>query len=141
MRVLVVLLAFIFTLNAAQIDEFATTAGYERNYQKALASARDSNSPLMLLVVADYCPWCKKLERKVLEDPQVIAKVKASFKAIVVDKVHDKESFPAEFNAKLIPAIYFIDPKTAKSFYEISTYMNNREFELELTKVLAEFKR
>ena len=56
---LFVLLSFLYS---AQIDEFANGVGYLRSYNMALESAKKEQKLIMLLVVSDYCPWCKKFE-------------------------------------------------------------------------------
>lgn len=127
-------------LNGARIDDFADGVGYERDYNTAKAKALELGKPIMLLVVADYCPWCKKFERKTLEDEQINKTLQKDFVPIVIDKAKDKGSYPDEYNASLIPAIYFIDPKTEKKLYEIVAYKSKQEFLEELEVLKGELK-
>ena len=82
----------------------------------------------MLVAVADYCPWCKKFERKTLKDSAVMAKVNENFVGLVIDKYKDKGKYPQEYNAPLIPAVFFINPKDQKSLFETVAYMKPDEF-------------
>ncbi|DAB28876.1 MAG: thioredoxin [Sulfurimonas sp. RIFOXYD12_FULL_33_39] len=135
---LFVLLSFLYS---AQIDEFANGVGYLRSYNMALESAKKEQKLIMLLVVSDYCPWCKKFERKVLENPLVKEAVNRDFIAVAIDKNSDKGNYPQEFAAVMIPAVYFIDPKTQKSIYEVVAYRKKDEYLLNLKEALEIFKQ
>ena len=128
MRYLLTLLALFSLAFSAQIDEFATEVSYERDYNKALKMAQDQNKVLMLVLVGDYCPWCKKFERKTLKSQEVRDEVSKNFIPLVMDKYKDKEKYPKAFYAPVIPAVYFIDPKTEKSLLETVAYMKKAEF-------------
>jgi len=126
---LFLLLLTLFSLSwAAQIDEFASEVSYERDYSKALEKAKEKNKVLMLVLVGDYCPWCKKFERKTLKSKEVREEVEKNFIPIVVDKFKDKGKYPQAFYAPVIPAVYFIDPKTEKPLLETVAYMKKGEF-------------
>lgn len=122
---LLTLFSFIY---AAQIDEFAAEVNYLRNYEMAIKTAKKQNKIVMLVVVGDYCPWCKKFERKTLSDPAVMTKTNESFVGIIIDKYKDKGKYPQEFSAPLIPAVFFINPKDGKSVQETVAYMKPDEF-------------
>jgi len=55
MKIITLTLLLFATLFGAKIDEFATKAGYQRDYNTALEMAKKQNKEIMLLVVADYC--------------------------------------------------------------------------------------
>jgi thioredoxin-related protein len=128
MKILITLLALFSFIHAAQIDEFAAEVKYLRSYDMAIKTAKEQNKIVMLVVVADYCPWCKKLERKTLKDSAVMTKTKENFVGIVIDKYKDKGKYPEEFSAPLIPAVFFINPKDGKSLQETVAYMKPDEF-------------
>lgn len=128
MKILMTLLTLFSFIYAAQIDEFAAEVNYLRNYEMAIKTAKKENKIVMLVVVGDYCPWCKKFERKTLSDPAVMTKTKESFVGIVIDKYKDKGKYPQEFSAPLIPAVFFINPKDGKSLQETVAYMKPDEF-------------
>lgn len=128
MKILIILLTLFNFIYAAQIDEFAAEVNYLRNYEMAIKTAKKQNKIVMLVVVGDYCPWCKKFERKTLKDSAVMAKVDESFVGIVIDKYKDKGKYPQEFSAPLIPAVFFINPKDQKSLFETVAYMKPDEF-------------
>lgn len=128
MKILITLLTLFNFIYAAQIDEFAAEVNYLRNYEMAIKVAKQQNKIVMLVIVADYCPWCKKFERKTLKDSAVMAKTNESFVGIVIDKYKDKGKYPQEFSSPLIPAVFFINPKDGKSLQETVAYMKPDEF-------------
>lgn len=128
MKILLMVLTLFNFIHAAQIDEFAAEVKYLRNYDMAIKTAKEQNKIVMLVVVGDYCPWCKKFERKTLNDSAVMTKTKENFVGIVIDKYKDKGKYPQEFSAPLIPAVFFINPKDGKSIQETVAYMKPDEF-------------
>lgn len=128
MKILITLLTLLSFVYAAQIDEFAAEVNYLRNYDMAVQTAKEQKKLLMIVVVGDYCPWCKKFERKTLKDSEVMAKVNENFVGIIIDKYKDKGKYPKEYYAPLIPAVFFIDPKNEKSLFETVAYMKPDEF-------------
>jgi len=137
MKILLILLTLFSLGFSAQIDEFATEVAYERDYAKALAIAKKQDKVLMLVLVGDYCPWCKKFERKTLKSQAVRDEVQKNFIPVVMDKYKDKGNYPKAFYAPVIPAVYFIDPKTEKSLLETVAYMKKGEFLENLEDALA----
>lgn len=140
MKISITLLTLFSFIYAAQIDEFAAEAHYLRSYDLAIKTAKEHDKIVMLVVVADYCPWCKKFERKALMDSAVMAKVNQSFVGIVIDKYKDKDKYPQEFSAPLIPAVFFIDPKNQKSLFETVAYMKPDEFMENMDYALSQNK-
>ena len=128
MKILITLLTMFSLFYAAQIDEFASEVGYLRDYNTAIKTAKEQNKMVMVVVVGDYCPWCKKFERKTLKSSEVKAQVNKEFVAVVIDKYKDKGNYPKEFYAPLIPAVYFVDPSNGKSLLETVAYMKKAEY-------------
>lgn len=137
----VILLFFFFSLSwGDHIDDFASEAGYLRDYNYSLELAKKENKLLILVVVADFCPWCKKLERKTLMHENVVQIVEQNCIAAIVDKNWDKESFPQEFSYSITPAVYFLDPNNQKDIHHILSYVTHKEFLEETNKAIKLFK-
>lgn len=141
MKPFIFLSIFISLVYGAQIDEFAKDVGYSRDYSSSIKLAKEQKKMVMMVVVADYCPWCKKFEHKTLEDAFVKESVNKNFIPVVIDKLADKGTFPDEFASKLIPAVYFIDPSTQKSRYEVFAYTKKDEYIQSMEKALSIFKQ
>ncbi len=141
MKILMTLLTMLSILYGAHIDEFASEVGYLRDYDTALKTAKEQNKLVMLVVVGDYCPWCKKFERKTLKSAEVKAQVDRDFIAVVIDKYKDKGHYPKEFYAPLIPAVYFVDPSNGKSILETVAYMKKAEYMENMDDALSVFSQ
>jgi len=140
MKYLLLITLFCISLFGANVDTFAKEAGYERDFQTALQKAKKANKPLMMVLGADYCPWCRKFERKTLESKAVKNFIKDETIALVVDKKFDIESFPKAFQTSITPRVFFIDPATQKSFYQTAGYIKKKEYLKKLKEMKTQFK-
>jgi thioredoxin-related protein len=139
MKTFLLLFTFVLTLFGAEIDEFATNMGYFRDYKQAISVAKKENKPLMLVMVGDYCPWCRKFERKTLQQEVIAMSVNKDFIALIVDRNLDKEHYPKELYANRIPTVYFIDPKKGSTFFESLGYVKKDEFQETLADAMKEY--
>lgn len=112
------LLLFSLTLFASHIDDFAKKMSYAQDYDAALQKAKKQDKVMMLLVVSNTCPWCRKFESQTLEHPTIDALVKADFIPVIMDKNRDVQKFPSKYHATRIPTVYFIDPNTNELVFE-----------------------
>ena len=140
MKTLLLILTISIALYGAKIDEFAKKANYERDYNTALIKAKKENKMIMLLVVADYCPWCKKFEKKTLLHSSVKTVIEDNFIPVVIDKLKEKGKYPKEYGSPLIPAVYFIDPSTEKSLHKTIAYMTKKEYKKNMDEAIKLFE-
>ena len=89
MKQLLIIILLSFTLFGAHIDDFAKEMSFERDYKSALNKAKKENKVLMMVVSADYCPWCRKFEHKTLNSKLVKSKLDTEIVSLVVDKKFD----------------------------------------------------
>lgn len=137
MKFLALLFTLFLSLSAAHIDDFAKEMGYERDYTAALALAKEQNKILMLVVVGDTCPWCRKFERKTLVQDIVNITVKTDFIPLIIDRKHDEGKYPEIYNAQRIPTVYFIDNSSEKQIYESMGYVKVKDY----IKLLVDVKK
>jgi len=128
MKIFITLLLLLTLSNAAKIDKFASEVGYSRDYTSALKIAKKQNKLIMLVVVGDYCPWCKKFERKALKSSLIRKKVKKDFIPVVIDNKRDMGKYPKKFHTKLLPTVYFINPKTEQKVLRVLGYAKKDDF-------------
>jgi thioredoxin-related protein len=102
----------------------AQELGYETDFAKAIDKAKRVHKNVMLVVVSNQCPWCRKFEQQVLRRKEVSAAVQRKYVPVIVNKEAGK--LPSEFNLSFTPIVYFIDPKTQKSYHRSVGY-NERE--------------
>ena len=123
MRLLLVMLIFSLSLFGANVDDFAKEMGFERDYSTALEKAKKGDKPLMMVLGADYCPWCRKFERKTLSSEMVNTYIDKEVITLVVDKKFDIATFPKEFQTQMTPRVFFINPHTGKDFFQTAGYV------------------
>ncbi len=140
MKLFALLFLSISLIYGAYIDEFASNAGYLRDYNASIELAKKEHKLVMLVVVADFCPWCKKLERKTLLHEDVAKKVEENCVGVVFDKNWDDGNFPKEFSSATIPSIYFINPENQKEIYQLSSYINHKKFSDLMDEALKIFR-
>lgn len=140
MKIFILLFIFLASLWSAEIDNFASSVDYKRDYKTALKIAKQENKMLMLVVVADYCPWSKKFEKKTLKSDSISTLVNENFVPVIIDKHRDEGSYPQIYKSPLIPAIFFIDPISEQSIYKSLSYVSQREFIYTIDEATQLFK-
>lgn len=140
MKKILLILSLAFSLFAAEIDEYAKEMNFFRDYDLALLEAKKLNKPIMLVIVADYCPWCRKLERRTLASDEIKARLNEVV-SVIMDQKYDADRFPKMFLTPRKPTVFFIDPKTGEHFYESIGYVKKDEFSDSLDEVKKEFTK
>lgn len=140
MKKILLILLLSCSIFAAEIDEYATEMNFFRNYDLALAEAKKADKPLMLIIVADYCPWCRKLERQTLASSKVKPRL-AEVVPVIMDQKYDADKFPSMFLTPRKPTVFFINPKTGEHFYESIGFVKKGEFLDTLDEVKKEYKK
>lgn len=105
---------------------FAKELAYETNYKKALSRAKKEKKNVMLVLVSNYCPWCRKFEQRVLLKQEVNKIVQNNYIPLIINK--EKEPFPKELNMSFTPIVHFISHKTSKKYQTVVGYNNKDEF-------------
>jgi hypothetical protein len=105
-------------------DDIAAALGYGTNYAKAVETAKAQHKNVMLVLVSNYCPWCRKFEEQVLRKQEVNDLVHEKYVPVILNK--EKDSFPAAFNLSFTPIVHFIDPRTQQSYHRVVGY-NERD--------------
>jgi thiol-disulfide isomerase/thioredoxin len=106
-------------------ETFATDMGYETNYQTALVKAKKEGKEIMLFMISSYCPWCRKLENRILSQVEIDAKIKAKYIPLVLNL--DTDKFPKQFaKTRFTPILYVVNSKDENIAHQFSGY-NNRD--------------
>ena len=134
MKIFFILLIIYTSVFAAKIDDFAKEASYYRDYNTALKISKKENKIIMLVLVADFCPWCKKFERKTLEHKAIMELVDKNFTPIIVDNYRDTQNYPKKFTSSRLPTVYFIDSSTQKVLSKSSLYLKKNDFLKQMQK-------
>lgn len=126
MKKLVVLFLLSTLAFAESYKEFALKNGYETDYKTALTKAKKENKEIFFVLVANYCPWCKKLEKRKLSREPVRSFVKKHYVALILNR--QEHNFPKQFESPVIPMIYIVDTKNEKIKESVMGYTQATEY-------------
>lgn len=135
--ILAILISTIY-LNGASL-KFANNMNYETSYKKAIAKAKEANKPIMMVIGTKTCPWCRKLENQTLKKDTVNNVVSKEFIPLTLTRGLDK--YPKQFDAKVVPTVFFIDPNNQKAYHVSYGYKNKNIFEDIVKKAAVDFKK
>lgn len=107
-------------------ENFASEMKYETNFDEAIKRAKKEQKNVMLVLVSNYCPWCRKFEQRVLLKEEVNAIIQKNYIPLIINR--EKDPFPKEFDTGFTPIVHFIDHKTQKSYKNVVGYNNKDEF-------------
>lgn len=111
----------------ASMDSFAQKNHYFTNYEKAKENAKQTNKPLMLVLVTNTCPWCEKLEKQTLSKKEISNVVMQNFTPLILNR--DTKLYPSDkFVAKVVPSIFFIDSTNEKIINTSFGYKTKKKF-------------
>lgn len=115
-------------LNRVKIDEenFAKEMGYETSYEEAVKKAKQTKKNIMFVVVANYCPWCRKFEQRVLLKDDVNKIIQKNYIPLILNK--EKDIFPKKLKKSFSPIVYFLDYKTLEPYETVIGYNKKDEF-------------
>ena len=115
------------SLYANQASEAAHSLGYVDSYDKGIALAKKEHKIMMLVLVRDGCGWCKKFERETLSKEVIQKDLDKGFIKVMLDK-HD-EKLTKEFATSIVPFVFFVDPDTQKSVWEVAGFKDPADFQ------------
>jgi len=107
-------------------ENFASEMKYETNYDEAVKRSKKEQKNIMMVLVSNYCPWCRKFEQRVLLKEEVNAIIQKNYIPLIINK--EKDPFPKEFDTGFTPIVHFLDHKTQKSYKNVIGYNNKDEF-------------
>ena len=108
-------------------ETFAKEMGYETNYEAALTKAKKEGKEIMLFMITSYCPWCRKLENRILSQVDIDAQVKAKYVPLMLNL--DTDKFPEQFaKTRFTPIIYIVNSTTEKIEHKFVGYSARNEF-------------
>ena len=126
MKTLMIIILLVSSIFAKSYKDFAKDMNYETNYEVALKKAKEQKKDIMFFLIANFCPWCVKFEKRVLSKKDINHIIHKKYIPLIINK--EEKNFPEVFNAPVVPTIHFVDYKTAKIIKTIVGYNNRKEF-------------
>jgi len=105
-------------------------------FDTAFREAQKSNKIIVLKAMTEHCHYCKKMDREVLVDDQVVKALQKDFVVVQVDIT--KKPLPLGLTAELTPSFFFID-KNKKVLQKVVGSWNVEDF-LVILKEVNELK-
>lgn len=108
-------------------ENFAKEMNYHTDYKIALAKAKKEKKALMLFMTTSYCPWCRKLENRILSQADIDARIQAKYIPLMLNL--DKDAYPEQFaKTRFTPIIYIVNSHDEKIEHEFAGYNTRDEF-------------
>ena len=108
-------------------ETFAKDMGYETDYETALSKAKKGGKSLFIFMTTSYCPWCRKLENRILSQHDIDTKIKAKYIPLMLNL--DKDSYPKQFaKTRFTPILYIVDSKDESIVHKFVGYSNRGAF-------------
>lgn len=125
---------------------------FNTGYKKAVKEKK----PIVIDFYADWCKWCKVMEKKTFTDPKVVKKLKKEFICIRIDtedmkdkiefegKTFSPTQFLSAFGARGLPTVVFMDDEgkpitmipgfiDAQRFLSLLGYMKDECYKQQVT--------
>ncbi len=83
------------------------------SYEQGRSLARDKGLKVIVNFYADWCHYCKKMEKETFADPAVISYVNRHFVPIRINSDKEKK-LASSFRVRSLPATFFIAEDGAK---------------------------
>jgi len=101
-------------------------------FEKALEEARESRRPVLIDFEAEWCGWCKKLDRETYGDERVIRLLHDGFVAVKVD-VDKRRDVAKKHKVDGLPTILVLSP-SGTEVQRIAGFRPPERFLAEITK-------
>ncbi|HIP46124.1 MAG TPA: thioredoxin family protein [Campylobacterales bacterium] len=103
------------------------------DFDKALKKAKIENKIIMIKGTSEHCHFCKKMDREVFSENEVMDVLKKEFISVEIDIY--KEKLPLNLNYKVTPTYFFID-SDGKSLKKVPGSWDKNDF----LEILSEVK-
>jgi thioredoxin-like negative regulator of GroEL len=114
---------------AAQYPSPAPVAiHWERNFDAALKKAKTAGKPVFVDFWADWCAWCRRLDRTTYADPLVV-KIAQDFVAVKVNTEGSRRELEVTriYEVTSLPTIIFLSPE-GRQLLRLNGYLGPGQF-------------
>lgn len=121
--------AWMLAVMLAARGALAGEVNWQKNYDDAIAKAKQDKKIVMVDVYTDWCGWCKRLDKDVYSDKDVQGKLSKDFIALKInpEKSAKNQKLAEGWGTRGYPHIVFVDA-TGKKVDEINGYLPASQF-------------
>ncbi len=98
-----------FAIDRATAQSSQTNSGWIKDFATAESESQRLNRPLLIHFHADWCVPCRRMDRDVLNSPELAAQLKQSFVGVKVDADEHPELLK-KFGVRSLPADVVVSP-------------------------------
>ncbi len=133
---IILIVSLLTTLIFAQtLEEFAKKHNYETDYNVALNKAKKADKLIFFVMVTNYCPWCRKYEKRTLSDKNIDAEIHKHFIPLILNR--EKGNFPDQFKTPIVPVTYIVNYKDESIGTKEMGYKGKKDLREILSKYYA----
>ena len=125
MNKILLLLSLTALAFGSDYKDFAQKMGYEISYKQALERAKEEDKDVLVLTISNFCPWCSKLEKRVLSKQEIDKAVRAKFIPVILNK--EEKNLPQKYAAPIVPTLYLVKPKKEEVYDTQVGYLNKTD--------------
>jgi uncharacterized protein YyaL (SSP411 family) len=124
---------------AGQAGPFAKPkVQWQPDLKAAHAAAVAQNKPILIVFGAEWCTYCHKLEREVINQPEMAKYINDNFVPVHLDLDHDKQA--AEIlKVESLPCTVVVSPK-AELLGRVTGYQDADKFGKKLAQAEAKYR-
>ncbi|MBN1621277.1 MAG: thioredoxin family protein [Endomicrobiales bacterium] len=83
-----------------------TGIDWQYNFDKGLTEAKEANKLIMVSFYADWCGWCKRMDKTTYRDKEVVD-LSSQFVCVKVNTDKDRTT-PADYGVRGLPTVVFL---------------------------------
>lgn len=106
---------------------------YLDSYEAVMAKAEETHKIPVVVMVSENCPYCKRLKKNTLSDPEVLGFFDKKFVVGILNK--DTAEYPDRLCSSFVPMTYFLD-YSGDSIWQSAGYKSPERFIVDLYEVL-----
>ncbi|WP_201352697.1 thioredoxin family protein [Hydrogenimonas urashimensis] len=112
---------------------------WQPSYRQAREEAVKTKRPMMVILVSHTCRWCRKLESRTLNNPQVVDFVNDNFVPVIVYR--EEGNYPQErIHSPYVPATFFLTPDGKEIMKPTVGYWEPHDYMSDLVMAARKFK-